>query len=158
MSVWKGAAMSKPLLLAVFLLLLLVSAAEAQFEETDCFNICSSTSLCSTWCMLDGNEATCGDYEVCDPDPDGDGLYDSTDNCPLVYNPNQADCDGDWIGDVCDSVNATYSFAEGRNCWIRNRLHLWGSDTTWYSEIRYSDVSSCGSPDKWVKALEIKKD
>ncbi|MBU1319992.1 MAG: M4 family metallopeptidase [candidate division Zixibacteria bacterium] len=35
-------------------------------------------------------------------DSDGDGIYDSSDNCPLVYNPNQGDADGDGIGDSCD--------------------------------------------------------
>jgi hypothetical protein len=43
------------------------------------------------------------------PDVDGDGLPDVIDNCPLVQNPNQADLDGDNIGDACD-VNDTLQF------------------------------------------------
>lgn len=35
-------------------------------------------------------------------DADGDGYNHDTDNCPLVSNPDQADLDGDGIGDVCD--------------------------------------------------------
>jgi hypothetical protein len=35
-------------------------------------------------------------------DRDGDGSSDLEDNCPLVANPDQADCDGDGIGDACD--------------------------------------------------------
>jgi hypothetical protein len=33
---------------------------------------------------------------------DFDGIPDYRDNCPRVYNPDQADLDGDGIGDVCD--------------------------------------------------------
>jgi hypothetical protein len=39
------------------------------------------------------------------PDSDGDGIPDSTDNCPSVYNPDQADADYDGIGDACDDAN-----------------------------------------------------
>lgn len=35
-------------------------------------------------------------------DPDSDGIFDAADNCPLTGNPNQADSDGDGIGDACD--------------------------------------------------------
>ena len=35
-------------------------------------------------------------------DFDKDGIQDSLDNCPDVYNPNQDDFDSDGIGDVCD--------------------------------------------------------
>lgn len=35
-------------------------------------------------------------------DTDADGVPDSTDNCPFVMNANQANFDGDALGDVCD--------------------------------------------------------
>jgi len=37
-----------------------------------------------------------------DDDPDGDKIESFEDNCPNVYNPNQADEDNDNIGDLCD--------------------------------------------------------
>jgi hypothetical protein len=36
------------------------------------------------------------------PDADGDTVPDTTDNCPAVANPGQADTDGDGAGNVCD--------------------------------------------------------
>jgi hypothetical protein len=39
-------------------------------------------------------------------DTDDDGIADDTDNCRLVANPNQADGDGDGVGDVCDDSDA----------------------------------------------------
>lgn len=37
-----------------------------------------------------------------DTDTDGDGVYDSTDNCPADPNADQTDTDGDGEGDPCD--------------------------------------------------------
>lgn len=39
---------------------------------------------------------------VIELDQDGDGIEDSLDNCPEVFNPDQLDTDGDGIGDACD--------------------------------------------------------
>lgn len=44
----------------------------------------------------------------CD-DTDVDGICDSSDNCPYIFNPSQADFDHDGIGDVCDSCDEDQS-------------------------------------------------
>jgi len=40
--------------------------------------------------------------QFCDDDADCDGIPDAVDNCPLYSNPDQADSNGDGIGDVCE--------------------------------------------------------
>jgi hypothetical protein len=42
-------------------------------------------------------------------DSDGDGVLDRTDNCPAVWNPDQADSDADGVGDACDDCPGTPS-------------------------------------------------
>ena len=37
-----------------------------------------------------------------DVDQDNDGLHEMYDNCPLDFNPEQEDMDGDGVGDLCD--------------------------------------------------------
>ncbi|XP_077298566.1 cartilage oligomeric matrix protein-like [Arctopsyche grandis] len=47
-----------------------------------------------------------GRGDACDSDADGDGISNSPDNCPLKYNPDQADSEtggGDKVGDACDN-------------------------------------------------------
>ncbi len=45
------------------------------------------------------------DYEIffAFPDGDSDGVANYIDNCPTVSNPDQADGDGNGIGDACDA-------------------------------------------------------
>jgi hypothetical protein len=43
-------------------------------------------------------------------DHDQDAVPDTLDNCPNTPNPNQADCDRDKVGDVCDNPNDDCDF------------------------------------------------
>lgn len=46
------------------------------------------------------------DFVDCFFDSDHDGVFDFGDNCTYVSNADQADCDGDALGDACDQVCA----------------------------------------------------
>ena len=48
------------------------------------------------------NDGTGDACDVAEPDGDGDGVPDASDNCPAVANADQEDSDGDGIGDECD--------------------------------------------------------
>jgi hypothetical protein len=46
-------------------------------------------------------------------DSDDDGISDTCDNCPDLANPDQADCDGNGIGDVCEIADGTAQDCNG---------------------------------------------
>jgi hypothetical protein len=52
-------------------------------------------------------------------DIDGDGISDSEDNCPTVYNPDQADTDGDGYGDLC-----TVNYCVATSSELQNALNI----------------------------------
>lgn len=60
--------------------------------------------------------------EAANGDIDGDGILNAADNCPVVANPDQADLDGDQVGDLCDGdvdndgrINAADNCPEAAN-------------------------------------------
>lgn len=54
--------------------------------------------------MVEGNDPIHDFYPLMTyPDADGDGIMDSVDNCPATPNPDQADGNGDGIGDRCEA-------------------------------------------------------
>ena len=68
----------------------------------------AGTNQCQ-W-VADGAATCAGSMQACigggagTPDSDNDGIADSSDNCPNIINADQADNDGDGIGNVCDST------------------------------------------------------
>jgi len=83
-------------------------------------------------------------------DIDGDGVPDTTDNCRLVSNADQADADTDGIGDVCDSnafAPATATLPGAANGNEGDTLQTSGSfsDADGNSTLAISKVSGDGT-------------
>lgn len=70
-----------------------------------CDVICPITPPGATGIDTDPFSPTYGCAVAEDPnDDDGDGVVDTADNCPLVSNADQANRDGDSLGDACDEA------------------------------------------------------
>lgn len=138
--------------LAILLFSLSASAASAQLQFcfSDCNNQCNQSSSCDSTCTTNCEAGSnCGAYGVCDPDPDLDGVFWPSDNCPFGYNPDQADCDGDGAGDTCDSEDGTYQqVTPWQPCYVVDRAHFGYMDQTLWQEAVFRDVSACRSPDQ----------
>lgn len=79
-------------------------------------------TCCQGYCISAANCPDAGpDFQstpdLADPDinktvdKDGDGVANSSDNCPGTYNPSQTDADQDKKGDACDCAPTNGSFA-----------------------------------------------
>lgn len=70
---------------------------------------------CDAACEIEPNYTCSGEPSTCIPDRDGDGIANASDNCPMVANPDQADGDGDGVGDKCEITNPDMG-GDGSGC------------------------------------------
>ncbi len=112
---------------AVFLCALLCGCQfnSARLKDRECTTGAKCNTgytCCQGYCISQGNCPDAGpDFQSTPdlPDPDinklvdkdGDGVANTTDNCPGTYNPSQADADQDKMGDACDCAPTNGSFA-----------------------------------------------
>jgi hypothetical protein len=126
-------------------------AAQTDFDECDL--ICHPQIECATTCMFNGDLIDCHDYGSCStfsPDRDGDGVVDLVDNCEFSPNPNQADCDNDGVGDVCDGFDGNMQpSGPAQPCYIDADFWLVTIDIDLYYETLWVDVTSCNRPSEW---------
>ena len=79
----------------------IVFTAQTDSALTEGTVLAALAGIEATNLSADGNDTAVALFTI-DNDLDDDGIDDDSDNCPETYNPDQADSDGDGIGDVCD--------------------------------------------------------
>jgi hypothetical protein len=70
---------------------------DGNIDENTCVEICNDGIDNDNDGNIDCEDSDCDCY-----DEDGDGVPNNQDNCPSTPNADQADVDGDGIGDACD--------------------------------------------------------
>jgi acyl-[acyl carrier protein]--UDP-N-acetylglucosamine O-acyltransferase len=84
------------------------------------------------------------------PDRDGDGVADEVDNCPTVFNPDQADTNLDGFGDACVDATAVL----GKDTEIDPTVRI-GSDTIIGQNVIIGAETEIGSYNELNKNVEI---
>lgn len=134
----------------LFALLPVLAPASSQAQLT-CATFCNPSVPCDFNCYYNYNyQSTCLIYNgVCNRDPDADGIDWVVDNCPKNANANQADCDGDGYGDVCDMNGTFVPSGKKLACASDKDNHVVYVTYEVKYQQKYVDISSCHSPDRW---------
>ena len=76
------------------------ATADAEYQFDSWTGACDGQGATCSLTNITNNKTSAASFKPLDGD--GDGITDSSDNCPLVSNADQLDTDGDGFGDVCD--------------------------------------------------------
>jgi hypothetical protein len=144
---------SKVALLVVLALSVLALVPERASAVEGILPVCSTSRCfnekCGNDCRYGTGDISCLEWYTVYRGADGD--YDGTpypsDNCPCAANSDQANCDGDSKGDVCDTINGNFVIDPNQNnepCKTHISLHWNGYRVDVTLETKYTDISSCG--------------
>lgn len=149
----RAEAVHHPILAAMAVLSTFFLIASPTFAIQTCTsNYC--VGFCSRYCSdpeLGGATSSCEAWLIGEGIPgDTDGIANLSDNCVCTNNTNQANCDGDSKGDVCDSMNGNFVVADRWTaCASDTDQHVGFFDGVVEEHRQYEDTSACNAADRW---------
>jgi hypothetical protein len=137
---------------AMAFLVFFLSASVSHAVQTCTTNYC--VGFCSRSCSdpdLGGATTKCEDWLIENNIAgDTDGVPSPNDNCVCTNNTNQADCDNDGKGNVCDTVNGTFVAVDRwYACASDYDIHAGYYDMEVQEHRQFEDISACNSADRW---------
>ena len=77
------------------------------------------------------------------PDADNDGVPDISDNCRFDFNPDQADTDGDGLGDACDPLPPANDFFANAQTLVISNLPSTIAQSTRAASLELGEFNHC---------------
>ncbi|MEP6819372.1 MAG: thrombospondin type 3 repeat-containing protein, partial [bacterium] len=121
------------------------SNGDVSFTYTGTNGVGNDTIKASFTDATGANQAATAQKHWIITDRDGDGVPDTTDNCPDTPNADQADADGDGVGDACDNCvhTANPNQADSDRDGIGDACDLCAADPL----KAYPGTCGCGVPE-----------
>ena len=97
--------------------------------------------------LVSGFSAAAAVSDLLRDDADGDEVPTLRDNCPDDFNPDQADQEGDGVGDVCDNCVATANGSLIPDAGGNVQLDVDGDEIGNMCDCDFNNDGGCGQPD-----------
>ena len=119
------------------------ATADAEYRFDRWGGACDGKGATCSLTNITGDQTSAASFEPLDSD--GDGITNSSDNCPLTSNADQLDTDGDDIGDVCDDDLDGDGIINSRdNCPLMNNTDQMDTDGDGIGDVCDDDLDGDG--------------
>ena len=120
--------------------------ADAEYQFDSWTGACAGQGAACSLTNITSNKTSAASFVPLDSD--GDGITDSSDNCPLISNADQLDTDGDGLGDVCDDdIDGDGITDSSDNCPLISNADQLDTDGDGLGDVCDDDIDGDGITD-----------